>query len=61
MVLIYTYNCMQVTSMFSNPKDILVSCIHNIRHAGYKNIRDIRTLYTISNDVLKTGIHCIRP
>ena len=60
-VLIYAYNCMQVTSMFSNLKDILVSYIHYIRHAGYKNLLDIRTLYAIPNDVLISAIHCIRP
>ena len=39
MVLIYTY-IMYVgyTNIFSTPKSILISDIHCIRHAGYKNI-----------------------
>ena len=60
MVLIYTY-IMYVgyTNIFSTPKSILISDIHCIRHAGYKNMPEIRTLYAIPNDVLITGIHCI--
>ena len=59
-VLIYTY-IMYVgyTNIFSTPKSILISDIHCIRHAGYKNMPEIRTLYAIPNDVLITGIHCI--
>ena len=46
-------------NIFSNPKGILISDIHCIRHAGYENMPDIRTLYAIPNDVLITGIDCI--
>ena len=29
-------------------------------HAGYKNMSVIRTLYAVPDDVLVSGIHCIR-
>ena len=35
------------------------TCSYN-RHVGYKNIPVIRTLYAVPDDVLITGIHCIR-
>ena len=59
MVLIYTYiTYVGYTDIFSTPEGILLSDIHCIRHVGYKNMPDIRTLYAIHNDVLITGIHC---
>ena len=60
-VLIYTYmKYVGYTNIFSTPKGILISDIHCIRHAGYKDMMDIRTLYAIPNDVLITSIHFIR-
>ena len=44
---------------FATLKGILIKDIHCIRHASYKNMPDIRTLYVIPDDVLITDIHCI--
>ena len=43
---------------FASHKGVLISDIHCIRHAGYKNMPDIRTLHAIPNDFLITDIHC---
>ena len=59
-VLIYTYIMYAGhTSILSIPKGILISDIHCIRHAGYKNMLDTRTLCAILNDVLITAVDCI--
>ena len=44
-------------NIFSTPKGILIRDIHCIRHAGYKKMQVLRTLYAIPNDVI-TSIHC---
>ena len=56
---IWTIVIVSYTNIFSTPKGILISDIHCILHACYKNMPDLRTLYAIPSDVLITGIHCI--
>ena len=40
-------------------KGVLISGIHNIFYAGYKNMPVIKTSYAVPDDILITDIHCI--